>query len=105
MNSRLGLGTAQFGLTYGINNQIGKTSSLQVKKILNLSSLSGIKIIDTAMSYGNSEEMLGIHDLSGFNIVTKLSPLQGELKDINQWIESSVRKSIEKLNFVLLFQI
>ena len=30
---RLGLGTVQFGLSYGINNKLGKTSSEECKKI------------------------------------------------------------------------
>ena len=55
MKNKIILGTAQFGLDYGINNQNGKVSDKDVDQILNYAFESGIKELDTASSYGNSE--------------------------------------------------
>ena len=56
---KLGLGTAQWGLDYGISNTSGQSSQAEVTKILELATSVGIKIIDTASSYGNSEKIIG----------------------------------------------
>jgi len=71
MIDKLGLGTVQFGLDYGISNNSGITSSGEVKKILNLALESGITLLDTAHSYGNSEEVLGDTGIQDFDIVSK----------------------------------
>ena len=59
MNSKFILGTVQFGLNYGINNKEGKASEEEVNNILLLASKSGIRILDTAYSYGNAMEQIG----------------------------------------------
>ena len=73
---KLCLGTAQFGLNYGINNKQGKISSVEAEKILNHAYTNGIKSLDTASAYGESEMILG--RITGgidkkFNIITKYS--------------------------------
>ena len=57
--ARLGLGTVQFGTSYGVSNRIGQTSISQVRDILNFAYSEGIRVLDTAASYGDSEEVLG----------------------------------------------
>ena len=69
--TKLSIGTAQFGLNYGISNKQGKTSVEEVSKILNYAYSKGILDIDTAVAYGNSEQVLGMNDLFNFNIVSK----------------------------------
>jgi aryl-alcohol dehydrogenase-like predicted oxidoreductase len=59
MNSKLFLGTVQFGLNYGINNKEGRVSEEEVNNILRLAAKSGIKILDTAYFYGNAMERIG----------------------------------------------
>jgi aryl-alcohol dehydrogenase-like predicted oxidoreductase len=56
---RLGLGTAQFGLDYGIANPHGRVESNEVARILKTAQASGISLLDTAHLYGQSEEVLG----------------------------------------------
>ncbi|MDZ4677660.1 MAG: aldo/keto reductase [Oligoflexia bacterium] len=56
---KLGLGTVQFGMNYGIANRHGKTPIDEVKKILNLARENNIQCLDTAALYGSSEEVLG----------------------------------------------
>jgi len=53
------LGTAQFGMQYGINNKRGKVPRQEVYEILNKAVDSGIDTFDTAYDYGESEEILG----------------------------------------------
>ncbi|MAC41832.1 MAG: hypothetical protein CMJ05_08595 [Pelagibacterales bacterium] len=53
------LGTAQFGMDYGINNKHGKIQQDQIFKILNYSYDNGIRSLDTAELYGNSIDMIG----------------------------------------------
>ena len=70
---RIGLGTVQFGLDYGVSNPQGITPATEVKDILTLAWKSGITILDTAVSYGVSEEVIGqsIPEGTSFKIVTK----------------------------------
>lgn len=71
--ARLGLGTVQFGLNYGISNSGGQTSSAAVRDILESARRSGIELLDTAPTYGNSEDVLGASKLvaEAFRVVTK----------------------------------
>jgi aryl-alcohol dehydrogenase-like predicted oxidoreductase len=70
---KLGLGTVQFGLDYGISNAAGVTISEDVEIILELAQRKGITLLDTAPVYGKSEEILGnnLSDKHNFCIATK----------------------------------
>lgn len=74
MLHKIGIGTVQFGLSYGINNQSGKTSSNEVREILEFARLNEIRFIDTASAYGDSEKTLGKIGVNGFNVITKFLP-------------------------------
>ena len=69
---RLGLGTAQFGMQYGLS---GKDSpSLEnIINIIKIARDSNVELIDTAPAYNQSEKLLGLTKMtSNFKIVTKL---------------------------------
>jgi len=68
---RIGLGTAQFGLDYGITNRTGRVARDDAAAILALAERSGIDTIDTAPLYGDSEAALGAAGTAAFRIVTK----------------------------------
>ncbi|MFA5114008.1 MAG: aldo/keto reductase [Candidatus Margulisiibacteriota bacterium] len=73
--SKLALGTAQFGLDYGINNERGKVPDREVTAILDFAAASGITTLDTAAAYGDSEERLGRYLAGGgrrFQLISKL---------------------------------
>ena len=74
LESKIGLGTVQFGMAYGISNKNGQTSNDEVSQILKYAQGENIDILDSASAYGNSEEVLGENDLSYFNIVSKFMP-------------------------------
>lgn len=57
--SRLVVGTAQFGLPYGIANRTGQPSFEEVCRILACAVENGATTLDTAAAYGESEVVLG----------------------------------------------
>lgn len=69
--ARLGLGTVQWGLSYGLANQNGMTTPAEVKEILAAAQCNGIQVLDTASAYGTAEAVLGANSLEGFRVVTK----------------------------------
>ena len=91
--SKIGIGSAQFGMDYGISNPNGQTSKEEVTKILDICSACGITYIDTAVVYGNAEEVLGMNDLHDFKVVTKFMyyPEKGI-------IQKQMNESLQKLN-------
>lgn len=79
--SRIGLGTAQFGLDYGISNENGKTSLSHVRDIMSYANDNGITCYDTAPSYGDSEQVIGkVAQNISCNIVTKTKHLSETVK-------------------------
>ncbi len=68
---KLGLGTVQWGVDYGISNQVGMTAPDEVKKILSAAQQAGLRVLDTASLYGESETVLGANRLEAFKIITK----------------------------------
>ncbi len=76
----LGLGTVQFGLDYGISNTLGQPSEKMVSTILDRAATHGIKVLDTASAYGESETVLGrtVGESGRFRIVTKLPKIDSD---------------------------
>ena len=56
---KIALGTVQFGMNYGVSNNLGQTRESEVEKILQYAARYGVNILDTAPSYGNSNDILG----------------------------------------------
>lgn len=83
--NRMILGTVQLGLPYGVNNKSGKPQKKEAMKMLEYAYQSGIRCIDTASAYGDSETTIGEYiKQSGnlFKICTKLPVLTEETKVI-----------------------
>ncbi|GAA0029536.1 aryl-alcohol dehydrogenase-like predicted oxidoreductase [Bradyrhizobium ottawaense] len=93
--SRIGLGTVQFGTDYGVSNRSGQVSSPEVAAILGSAHAAGVRVIDTAASYGSAEEVLGtaLSPEQDFAIVTKALPLSKGFEAI----EIRARRSLELL--------
>lgn len=87
--NKIGLGSVQFGLPYGISNQTGQTPIEEVSKILDLAFANGIRIIDTASGYGTSESVIGMLNDDRFSIVSKFGP-SPSAEDIRQQLENSL---------------
>lgn len=90
---KLILGTVQLGLNYGINNKQGKPSREEAFSILEEAQASGIKYLDTAAAYGDSEEIIGAcHQKIGeqFSVLTKFHLKARE--DIGSMVGSTLKR-------------
>ena len=78
--ARLVLGTAQFGMAYGITNRRGQASEAEVSQVLAAARAAGITHFDTAAGYGISEALLGKHlaEFPDAAIVTKTAVIDGD---------------------------
>ena len=70
--AKIVLGTAQFGLDYGINNTKGVPKDNELENIIKNARMHGIDILDTALDYGNAQDRLSQNDLNSFQIISKL---------------------------------
>lgn len=74
MKNKIILGTAQFGMDYGISNSKGKINFIEIIKILDFLKKKKLNFLDTASSYDFSESEIGKYYLKSkkkFNIITK----------------------------------
>lgn len=97
MTNKLILGTVQFGLSYGVANTNGQVNVDDATKILRVATELGIEVLDTAISYGDSEKILGAIGCDTYRIVTKLPELPDACTDIAEWVESQIKGSLERL--------
>jgi aryl-alcohol dehydrogenase-like predicted oxidoreductase len=91
--SKISLGTAQFGMKYGINNKNGKVNANEVRSILDFAHENNINTLDTAKAYGSSEKFIGEYIKKTeklWNIITKVN-------DGDKTIVEQVQDSIDKL--------
>ena len=109
MNSlKLGLGTVQFGLNYGISNMEGPPSLEEIKNILEKACLNGIRVLDTAAQYGESELALGqaTKPSSPFQIVTKtpnFKSVSSISTDEVTYLKNTFQNSLKSLNKSLIY--
>lgn len=104
---KIALGTAQFGLDYGISNQDGQTSLSEVAEILDAAKQFHVKVIDTAALYGNSEMVLGnnLSSDNSFKLVTKTISIDSDSitsKDADR-LESAFLVSLASLRCASVF--
>jgi len=95
--NRLALGTVQFGLDYGVANQTGQVEYSEVEQILSVAKANGICVLDTAIAYGTSEDVLGTAGIDGFRVVTKLPSLPVDQSDIAAFVRDRVGSSLNRL--------
>lgn len=74
LNDKIGIGTVQFGLPYGVSNSRGQTSLNEAKAILNFAKSNQINYLDTAPAYGNAEIVLGTIGIDQFRVISKFMP-------------------------------
>jgi aryl-alcohol dehydrogenase-like predicted oxidoreductase len=95
------LGTVQFGMQYGINNRYGKPSRQQVFSMLDQALESGIRYIDTAVAYGDVEELLGEYgvDRKNLKVISKLKPnlIEDNCPNPEEVVEQQIRDSLKRL--------
>lgn len=94
---KLALGTAQFGLKYGLTNMADKVPSDMVAQLLKIASACDITMLDTAIAYGDSEQVLGLHNLAKFEIVSKLPAVPSDCSNVEEWVLEQTIASLQRL--------
>ena len=97
------IGTAQFGSSYGIANQHGKVTDKEMQGILAYAQETGVKYLDTAAAYGDSEAKLGQSGVKSFNVVTKLPVLPHSGVVVSAWVNKHVNESLHRLQLKKLY--
>ena len=97
---RLALGTAQFGLAYGVANRAGKVCEAEVARILAAARMAGIDTLDTAEAYGNAELVLGAVGVRDFCVVGKVGHVDGDIRD--RVVASLRRLGVDRFEGLLL---
>lgn len=103
--SKIILGTAQFGLNYGINNTSGKPDKQNLNAILIAAHSAGINCLDTAEAYGDAHVRIGNFHKENpkkiFNVITKLPHHIDESFDhkIEKYLKELCIERIEALLF------
>jgi aryl-alcohol dehydrogenase-like predicted oxidoreductase len=105
MESRLSIGTAQFGMAYGVANRQGQIAQGPARKILSRGWDAGIRMIDTAIAYGESESRLGELGLDKWHVVTKIPRLLENNENIAESIHTLVRGSLKRLRIPSLYAV
>ncbi|MFM2360564.1 MAG: hypothetical protein RLY16_2557 [Bacteroidota bacterium] len=98
LRNKLGLGSVQFGVAYGISNTSGQTPAEEVSHILQIAQQQGVSLIDTASGYGNAETVLGMNNLDAFKVVSKFLPPTAEIS-----IEVQLQQSLQHLGLTQLY--
>jgi aryl-alcohol dehydrogenase-like predicted oxidoreductase len=94
---KLALGTAQFGLKYGVANTTGQVGAEAAALILDRARSLGVAVLDTAIAYGDSEEVLGSLGATDFCIVTKLPEHPEDKADLASWVDTQIARSLGRL--------
>jgi aryl-alcohol dehydrogenase-like predicted oxidoreductase len=100
---RLALGTAQFGLDYGVANTGGRTPFAEVESILEFAAANDVNTLDTAAAYGDAEDVLaraGAQD-RGFRIISKTARLTACVDAVIERALLSVKKLGRPLDALL----
>ena len=94
---KLAIGTAQWGMEYGINNSLGIVKDSEIEKMKSFLIQENINMIDSARSYGNSEKKIGKLFNNDFKIVSKFGNVN-KLGSIKEQLDHSLRNL--KLKFI-----
>jgi aryl-alcohol dehydrogenase-like predicted oxidoreductase len=93
---KLVLGSAQIGMDYGLLNK-KKISRKEFKKIEVLALKANIKFIDTAINYGDSENIIGNSKLRNLHIITKIKLPNKKNIHIRNWVLKEISNSLNRL--------
>ena len=101
--SKLAIGTAQWGLDYGVTNKGGRLGDAVISALLDSMRANTIVHLDTAASYGDAESRIGNLDTTGIHIQTKLSAKDRTYEELRaQLRESLAELKTESVNSLLI---
>ena len=103
--SKLALGSANFGLDYGVANNSGRIAKSELADILVFAKAVRIEIIDTAQAYGDSEARIGsLCNDTQFNFVTKIGA-EFTNQTLDHDVINCVKESCSRLNQSRLYAV
>tara|TARA_X000000950_G_C13835112_1_gene627841 strand:- start:562 stop:1425 length:864 start_codon:yes stop_codon:yes gene_type:complete len=97
MKNKISIGTAQFGMGYGVTNNKKFISNREIGKILSYAKKNKISKIDTAYSYESVEKRLGKFNLKKWKISTKIPTTPNQI-NLDYWIKKKINISLKRLN-------
>ncbi len=101
--SKLAIGTAQWGLDYGVTNKGGRLGDAVISALLDSMRANAIVHLDTAASYGDAESRIGNLDTTGIHIQTKLSAKNRTYEELRSQLHESLTKlKAESVNSLLI---
>ena len=102
--SKICIGSANFGLKYGIINN-KKIKNSEIKKCLKTLRCNHISYIDTAVGYGDAEKNLGSIGVQDFKIITKIPSITLSQGELNQWLINKIKNSLKLINIKSLYAV
>ena len=97
VKSRLSLGTANWGQPYGLAGTETQVDAPTARAIIDAARELGITRIDTAISYGGAEDLLGELGVADFEVTTKLPGLPDNVREVESWVRSHIEGSLSRL--------
>jgi aryl-alcohol dehydrogenase-like predicted oxidoreductase len=100
-NQKIGLGTVQWGRSYGVANRSGQPPQKEVSEILARATAAHVDVLDTAWDYGQAEKLLGIFNAcTSFRVLTKTIQVPDEVITVanKRDVERSFQQSLHRLN-------
>ena len=97
MSNKIVIGTANFGMNYGIRVGQKKLLASEIIDIINGAQKKGIDTLDTAIAYGDSIERLGNIGVQKFKIITKIPRIPKKVANSSDWYKNKVIYTIKKL--------
>ncbi len=86
-------------MNYGIANKQGQVSNDEAARIVSKAWGYGLRTIDTARTYGSSEQSLGEIGVGNWDIVTKLPSIAGISRNdsLERWFNKNLQASLNAL--------
>ena len=95
---KIAIGTANFGMQYGVANSQGKLSKNSVAEILGLAKSLGVTCLDTANAYGESQNALGEFGVRNWRVVSKISSIPRDCEDVRSFVRAEIDLILTSLN-------
>ena len=95
--NNLSIGTAQFGMLYGLTNK-KKIKLCEIKKIFDICLRHNITNFDTAYAYKESERIIGKYIFPNIKISSKLPRITLNPNTVHEHVNNFLMKSLLRLN-------
>ena len=90
-------------MVYGAANAYGKPDDNALQGILATAVRRGVRALDTAAGYGESEQRIGEYAEQRFDIVTKLPDMSAELDHIEKAVKNAIDAACARLKVQRLY--